>query len=139
VFRTEQSLEREQEQVKQQKTQTAISVGATMLGAFLGRGLGSSMGRATTAARGASRTKKESQDVDRAKETLEALKERLARYDSDFQADVERITEDLDPENQPLERITLRPTKQNITVSAIALGWVPYRQREDGRDSRPAH
>jgi hypothetical protein len=139
VFKAEQALEREQEQVKQQKTQTAISVGATVLGAFLGRGLGSAVGRATTAARGASRTKKESQDVDRAKESLEALKERLAKYDSDFQADVARITADFDPESQPLERIILRPTKQNITVNVIALGWVPYWQRADGRDSRPAH
>jgi hypothetical protein len=139
IFKAQQALEREQEQVKQQKTQTAISVGATVLGAFLGRGLGSAVGRATTAARGASRTKKESQDVDRAKESLETLKDRLAKYDSDFQADVARITADFDPESQPLELIILRPTKQNITVSVIALGWVPYWQREDGGDSRPAH
>ena len=139
VFKAEQALEREQEQVKQQKTQTAISVGATVLGAFLGRGLGSAVGRATTAARGASRTKKETQDVERARESLETLKERLARYDADFQADVERITADLDPEGQPLERITLRPTKQNIVVSLVALGWMPYWQRTDGLDSRPAH
>jgi hypothetical protein len=138
VFKAEQALEREQEQVKQQKAQTAISVGATVLGAFLGRGLGSSVGRATTAARGASRTKKETQDVERAKESLETLKERLARYDADFRADVDRITADFDPEAQPLERVILRPTKQNIVVDMVALGWLPYWERDDGRDTRAA-
>ncbi len=139
VFKAEQALEREQEQVKQQKTQTAISVGATVLGAFIGRGLASAVGRATTAARGASRTKKEQQDVERAKESLETLKERLAQYEADFEADVERITADLDPENQALERITLRPTKTNIVVNLVSLGWLPYWQRDDGRDTRPAY
>lgn len=139
VFKAEQALEREQEQVKQQKTQTAISVGATVVGAFLGRGLGSAVGRATTAARGASRMKKEAQDVDRASESLETLKKRLAGYDADFQSDVDRITAEYDPSSQPLERVTLRPTKTNISVKLVALGWVPYWERDDGRDSRPAH
>lgn len=50
-------MERESEQAKQQGLQTAISVGATILGTFLGRKsikVGT-IGRATTAARGAGR------------------------------------------------------------------------------------
>jgi len=139
VFKAEQTLQRQQELVKQQKSQTAISIGATVLGAFLGGGLGSTVGRATTAARGASRTQQKTQDVDRARESLEGLRKRLAGYEADFQADVDRINLAYDPVNQPLERVTLRPTKANITVKLVTLAWLPYWEREDGRDSRPAY
>jgi hypothetical protein len=58
IRRAEQATEREKEQANQQKLQTAISVGATLLGAFLGRKAVSTatMGRAATAARAGSRT-----------------------------------------------------------------------------------
>jgi hypothetical protein len=47
-------VDREKEQAKQQKMQTAISVGVTILDAFLGgrRPWRGTIGRATTAARG---------------------------------------------------------------------------------------
>ena len=140
IFNAEQAVEREQQQVKHQKTQTAISLGATVLGAFLGggRGLGSSVGRMTTAARGASRTKRETMDVERARESLEALKKQQAVLEADFQSDVDRMVAELDPSHEPLERITLRPVKQNIVVKVVALGWVPYWQRADGLDTRMA-
>ncbi|MBS1213259.1 MAG: hypothetical protein H6R26_1876, partial [Proteobacteria bacterium] len=58
IRRAEQAAQREKEQANQQKVQTAISVGATLLGAFLGRKAVSTatMGRAATAARAGSRT-----------------------------------------------------------------------------------
>jgi len=59
----------EAEQAKQQKIQTAISMGATLLGAFVGRKAisYSTLGRATTTLRGAGRTLKETQDIERAR------------------------------------------------------------------------
>jgi hypothetical protein len=74
--KAQQTIEREKEQVKHQTMQTAISVGATILGGVLGRrGIsGTSIGRATTTARNASRTMKETQDVGRAKESFEQVK-----------------------------------------------------------------
>ena len=140
LFKAEQSVEREQEQVKQQKTQTAISLGATVLGAFLGGGrmLGS-VGRMTTAARGASRARKEAQDVGRAEESAEVLKRKLAQLEADFKSDADRIGVEFDAGSEPLERVSLRPTKQNILVKVVALGWAPYWQRVDGLDSSPAY
>ena len=73
---------REQQQVTQQKLQTAVSIGATMLGALMGRRSVSlsTLGRATTAARGVSRSMKESQDVANAQQRLlEAQQEEAAR------------------------------------------------------------
>ena len=64
--RAEQAVEREREQAKGQKLQTAISFGATLLSSFMGRKRASmsTLGRATTAVRGAGRSMKESEDVE---------------------------------------------------------------------------
>ncbi len=140
ILKAEQAVDREEEQLKQQKTQTAISLGATVLGAFLGggRGIASSIGRMTTTARGAGRTMKEGKDIGRAEESLDALKKRMAQLEEDFRADADRIGADADPAKAPLERVTLRPSKTNVVVRVIALGWLPYWQREGGGEVRPA-
>jgi len=140
ILKAEQAVDREEEQLKQQKTQTAISLGATVLGAFLGggRGIASSIGRMTTTARGAGRTMKEGKDIGRAEESLDALKKRMAQLEEDFRADADRIGADADPAKASLERVTLRPSKTNVVVRVIALGWLPYWQREGGGEVRPA-
>ena len=89
--RAEQAVEREAEQAKDAKLQTAISVGATLLGAMLGRKAvsRSSVGRATTAARGVGRSMKQAQDVGRARATVEATARRLADLEAEFEAKLE--------------------------------------------------
>ncbi len=74
-------VEREQQQVGQQKLQTAVSLGATMLGALMGRRAVSlsTLGRATTAARGVGRSMKEAQDVERAQVKLQEVEAEVAR------------------------------------------------------------
>src|SRR5690606_16279464 len=78
--RAAQRVEREREQASQQKVSTAISVGATLLGALFGRKAVSStsVGRATTAARNASRIGREAADVARAEESAESISRKLA-------------------------------------------------------------
>ena len=125
--RAEQAVERESEQATQQGIQTAISVGATILGAFLGRKTinVSTIGRATTAARGAGRVLKETQDVGRAKETVAAVDEAIAALDAQFKAEADALGASTDPLTEPLETIALKPTRQNITVRLVALAWAP--------------
>jgi hypothetical protein len=76
VRRAEDRREREQAQLSQQKMQTAVSIGSSILGALLGRKAisAANMQRAGTAARSASRWGRESQDVERAEESIELLK-----------------------------------------------------------------
>ena len=135
ISRAEQSVAREEEQAKQQKLQTAISFGTTLLGAFLGkkRVSVSTLGRATTAVRGVGRTMKESQDIDRAEETLEVLKNQLAELEARFQAETEEIATRISSRTEPLETFEIRPKKSNVSVNVLALVWVPYWQDEQGR------
>jgi hypothetical protein len=131
VRRAEQAVEREAEQAKDAKLQTAISVGATLLGAMLGRKAvsRSSVGRATTAARGVGRSMKQAQDVHRARATVEATVERLAELEAEFEAETEQIREKYDPALEDLETVVVRPKKKDIAVQLVALAWAPHWQR----------
>ncbi len=127
IRRAEQAAERETEQANQQKMQTAISVGATLLGAFLGRKAvsTSTMGRAATAARAGSRTWKETQDVARAEETVEALKQQLAAGVSVCGGDAsDRVGRE--PGDGDLRNVAVKLKKTNITVRLVALAWMPH-------------
>jgi hypothetical protein len=125
--RAEQALAREQLQAQQQQVQTAVSMGATLLGALVGRRAASAgtLGRATTAARGASRAYKEAQDVRRAQETVEVIRRQLAEVESQVAAEVQRVGAGGDPTTDPLEPVLVAPRRGGIVVQAVALGWVP--------------
>ena len=126
--RAEQAVDREAEQAKGQKMQTAISFGSTLLSSFLGRKTVSvsTLGRATTAARGVSRSMKEARDVERAEETLASVQERLADLDAQFRVETEAIEKTVDPQTEALETIALKPTKANIDIRLLSLAWAPY-------------
>jgi hypothetical protein len=126
--RAEQQVARETEEAKGQKVQTAISFGATLLSSFLGRKKTSlsTLGRATTAARGVSRSRKESQDIGRAEENVAALTQRLEDLNAEFQAETATLERSFDPQTEPLEKVSLKPTKANISVKLVTLAWAPY-------------
>ncbi|HEX6044833.1 MAG TPA: hypothetical protein VFZ22_10125 [Pyrinomonadaceae bacterium] len=137
--RAEQAVQREEEQAKGQKFQTAISVGATLLSSFLGRKRVSmsTLGRATTAARGASRSMKEADDVDRAEENVAAITQKLADLDAEFKAETATLERSLDPQTEELGTVSLKPKKVNIDVKLVALAWAPY-SREPSGETKPA-
>jgi hypothetical protein len=133
VRRAEQAVEREAEQAKAQKVQTAISFGSTVLGAFVGRrAVSGTLGRATTAARGVSRSMKEQQDVGRAEETVSAIQQQLADLETEFTSEMGLLEAKVDPQAETLEQMSIRPKKTNIAVQLLALAWAPYWQAKDG-------
>jgi hypothetical protein len=126
--RAEQAVAREAEQAQGQKVQTAISFGATLLSSFLGRKRTSlsTLGRATTAARGVSRSMKEAQDVTRAQDNVEGVTQTIADLEAEFQAETKALESSFDPQTESLEKVSLKPTKANITVKLVTLAWAPY-------------
>jgi hypothetical protein len=127
----QQRLQREQEQYKEQMAQTAISMGATILGAILGR-KGSQIGRATTSARGASRAYYEKMDIQRAQQQLEMAKSRLDEMERELRAEADRISAAIDPSAETLQPVILRPKKKDIAVQWSGLLWLPYWHPEVG-------
>lgn len=132
--RAEQRVAREREQSSQQKMQTAISVGATLLGALLGRKAVSAgnVGRATTAARSASRIGREAADVARAEESVEAIEARIAALDAEFKAAVAAQESELDANTLELREIAVAPRKSDINIGSVTLLWTPWRTGADG-------
>ncbi len=132
--KAQQAVDREANQQKQQQMSTVISVGATLLSAFVGRKISTgTIGRASTAARSAGRIMKEKEDVDRAKETLASHKQRLADLEQEFKTEMDDLSGKLDPMNEALDKITIRPAKKDIIVRLVSLTWLPYWQSQDGR------
>lgn len=132
--RAEQTVEREAEQSKGQKMQTAISFGATLLSSFMGRkklSLGT-LGRATTAVRGVGRSMKESEDVGRAQETVVAVGQQLADLNQAFKSETEAINQAFEGQTETLETIVLKPKKADIIVKHLSLAWAPYWQNTQG-------
>jgi hypothetical protein len=128
IRRAQEAVAREKAQADQQKMQTVISMGTTLLGAFMGRKAvsTSTLGRATTAARGVSRSMKESQDIGRAEDNVEVLQQRLAEMNADLEAQVAELQSSADPLTEELETIAIKPKKTGISVQLCALVWAPY-------------
>jgi len=121
------TVERETGQASQQKLQTVVSVGATLLGALLGRKTVSTgtLGRATTAARGMGRSMKESSDVERASESVEAIRTQGKQLDENLLLEIRALGAKFDAGDAAFERVTLLPKRGQVTVQFVALGWDP--------------
>ncbi|GAB4493435.1 MAG: ATP-binding protein [Anaerolineales bacterium] len=129
VRRAEQAVEREAEQANQAKMQTAISFGATLLGAFTGRKLASAanLNKAATAVKGVTRSMQQSGDVGRAKDTVESYRKQLEALNAQFAEESAALESRIDPATETLEQVSLKPKKTDIDAQLVALVWAPYR------------
>jgi hypothetical protein len=123
--RAEAAVERESSQASQQKLQTGLSMGVAVLGALFGRktiGVGT-LGRATTAARGVGRSMKETEDVKRAGDTVEAIREREQALEEEILRETQKITDAAAP--AAFERLSLTPKRGQVSIQLVGLGWLP--------------
>jgi hypothetical protein len=123
--RAQAAQEREAGQASAAKLQTAISFGATLLGALMGRKAASmsTIGRATTAARGVSRSMKEAEDAKRAGETVASVQAQIDALEADLRDQAAAVESSMAA--APLESLTVAPKKTGIVVQLVALTWVP--------------
>lgn len=135
VRKAEQKVEKEKGDVRQAGVQTALNLGATLLGAFMGRKKWSSgtIGRASTTMRSGMRTAKEKADIAAAEENLEALRRRKDSLEEAFAAELEALQDSADPMRQEVLPAPLRPRKADIRVRLVALVWFPGWRGGDGR------
>ncbi len=135
VRRAEQAVEVQKGQARDAKWSTALSFGAAVLSSLLGKKKFSmsSVGRASTAMRGVGRSARESRDVDRAEESVDALRQQLQELESKVQAEIDEISGRLDPTTAELSSVMLKPKKTNITVRSVVLAWMPHTRDTEGR------
>ncbi len=124
VAKAEDAIAKEQQQAGQQKLQSAVSIGATVMGALLGRKAfsASTLGRATTAARGVSRAAKEADDVARAESRATELKDALAAMEAELQGEIDALAALRD---EAVETVEIKPARAAVDVRLVALVWAP--------------
>jgi len=124
--KAEEAVGKEQQQASQQKLQTAVSIGATMLGALMGRRAVSlsTLGRATTAARGVGRSAKETEDVAKAQVRLQESQAELAALEAELQQEVAAL-EGATPGGVTVETIEIKPKRGGVDIRIVALAWKP--------------
>jgi hypothetical protein len=125
VRRAEETVAREQQQASQQRLQTAVSVGATLLGALLGRRAvsASTLGRATTAVRGVGRSAREAEDVARASSRVEDASQEASEVAAELERDIDRLSERFDPAAVVIEEALINPKRGGVDVQLVTLVW----------------
>ena len=134
VQRAEQKIERETTQYKQQKFQTAISIGTTLIGAVFGRKKLSSrnISRAATAARGAGRSASAREDIAIAEEELLIQQNKLMTLEEEFEQALLKVEGKMDPTNIDLDILSIAPRKSDIAIQKFGLVWTPWKVLSDG-------
>jgi len=134
IRKAQQAVEREREQAKHQRTQTALSFGSTILTAFLGRKAvsASSLSRGMTAMRGVGRTMNARKDIERASETVDALQLQLDTLENEIRQEIAGMEMKFDALTESLEMIKIRPDRSDISMRLFALAWAPFRKDSDG-------
>ncbi|HLH04317.1 MAG TPA: hypothetical protein VKX25_16250 [Bryobacteraceae bacterium] len=125
--RAEAAVEQKKGQQNQAFLQTAVTVGAGLLGAFLGRKAVSvsTVSRAATAARQMGRSWQQTQTVAQANESVEQLAHQLSELQQQFENEVAAAQAKIDPATEALESVTIRLKRTNIEMQLVALAWQP--------------
>ena len=133
--KAEQAVAREAAQVSQAKMQTAISFGATLLGAFAGRKLtsASSINKASSAIRGVGRSMQQQEDVGRAEDTVEIYKKQLDELNTQFADELAELESKIAANLEVLEPVTINLKKTGINILLVSLVWAPYRIDDHGQ------
>jgi type IV secretory pathway TrbL component len=112
-------IAREQAQASAATTDSAISIGASVLGALFG-GRRGSVGKVASAARSVSRTAAQRDDVARAQATATQLGDQRGELERELAEDVAELQARPEPE---VETVELKPKKGDTTVTQLSILW----------------
>jgi hypothetical protein len=123
LFRAQQAVEREKQQASSQTLQSALSIGASVLGAIFGGSRRTSIGKVATGVRTAGRAFEQRQDVGRAEDTVERLQEQIQAIQGELEAEITQVQSGPDVMTEQFEVISVKPKKTNISVKLVSLVW----------------
>ena len=121
------AIRKEEQQATDSKFTTAVSVGASVLGALFGRKVVSATnaGRVATAARGVTRMGREAQDVERAQANEAALVEQRQALADALEQDLQVLQAEWSAEAEAFEAFVVKPKRGGVQVRLVALVWRP--------------
>ena len=140
IRRAEEKVEVQEDQYKQSRMSSAVSIGTTLLGALLGRSMVSA-----TSARGAGssmrsmgRASKEKADIGRAEEALQAVVQKYEDLEAEFAEEVDELEEKLSVDEMEFEDLVVPPRKSDISVEQFGVCWMPFVVDQSGAEE-PAY
>jgi len=127
IARAQERVEREKSEASTRTVETAVSVGASVLGALFGRKLLSTtnISRAGSAARSVTRAAKEREDMARARAALDKEEQGRADLEAELESQVAELGRSLDPQSLELETVEVKPRRTDVRVKLVALAWTP--------------
>ncbi|MBF7096240.1 ATP-binding protein [Alkalibacter mobilis] len=126
LLRAEQALEKKTQQASQKKMDAAVTAGSAILGALFGKRSisATSLSKVGSAMKSTGRAFKSGEDIDRARETLESVKNQIEDLERELENELDSITQMYDDAINEFEEIEVKATSNNVTVHALALGWI---------------
>jgi hypothetical protein len=140
IAKIEKQLQTAQRTVASQKSQsreavvaTTLSWGETLAGMLFGRKLVSrtNVGKTSRSIRRTSKAADERADVAQAEENVNRLREEQANLDAELQSEIAALRASHDPQTIELEKIAIPPRKSDLTITRLALAWVPKSLRSN--------
>lgn len=119
----QEKLEKEEADVKAITTQSALSLGSSVLGALLGRTKVGTLNTGVTGLNRASRILKEKKDVELVKKKIETLSENVQKLEEELKQNIEKMSAQFNIDNYTIDNISIKPKKSDISGINIALLW----------------
>jgi hypothetical protein len=122
----QEKVEKQKEQSSLQKTETYISVGATLLGTLFGKKITKgTISQAGTSFKRMGRIQKGSQDVQRAEDSYQNYQQQLQELEEELNAEIAKNLTTMDNASLKLDKILVRLKKSDIAIEKVALIWWP--------------
>jgi len=130
----ESRVAKEQSQYQNQRLQTAISFGSTLMGALFGRKLTSrtSVDKAATAMRGIGRAADQRGDVERAEKKVQGLEAELAELESELETELGEIRSRFERISPEYDSQEIRSKKTDLSIDSYCLVWTPWGKPKSG-------
>jgi hypothetical protein len=122
-IRLQQKLGKEEADVKTTSTDSALSLGSSVIGVLLGRSKVGTLNTGVTGLKRASRVLKEKKDVEQVKKKIELLSKSIQELEEELKQNIENLSSQFDIDHYTIETISIKPKKGDIFGISAALLW----------------
>ncbi len=110
----QEKLEKEEADVKTASTDSALSIGSSLLGVLLGRTKIGTLNTGVTGLKRASRILKEKKDVERVKKSIEELASDIQELEEELKQSIEDMSEQFEIDNYNIETLSIKPKTSEL-------------------------
>jgi hypothetical protein len=122
----EQKMEKQKVDASNKKTETYLSIGATLLGTLFGRGVTKgTISQAGSSIRRAARIGSEDTQVKHTEDNYQSCQQQLQDLEAELNGEITKASSGFDPQQLDISKISIHPRKGDITIDKIILLWRP--------------